>query len=50
MLDGKEISDTEKQFLLKWKEAKETKKRQKQEGELMNGQPNGSKCIALYVL
>ncbi|PIK51732.1 putative protein phosphatase 1 regulatory subunit 42, partial [Apostichopus japonicus] len=31
VLDGKEINDTEKKFLLSWKEAKEAKKRQKLE-------------------
>ena len=43
MLDGREISDTEKQFLMSWKDAKDAKKKQKQDGDLTNGQPNGSK-------
>ncbi|XP_072045949.1 protein phosphatase 1 regulatory subunit 42-like [Amphiura filiformis] len=37
VLDGREISDTEKQFLLKWREAKDAKKRQKLEGDPISG-------------
>ncbi|XP_070556232.1 protein phosphatase 1 regulatory subunit 42-like [Ptychodera flava] len=42
ILDGKEISETEKRFLMKWKEAKEAKRRQRFENETFSGLGDGS--------
>ena len=49
VLDGKEISETEKQFLRNWKDAKEAKKKHKDglESSLSQLSHNGSKLIVI---
>ncbi|XP_038057735.1 protein phosphatase 1 regulatory subunit 42-like [Patiria miniata] len=41
VLDGKEINQTEKMFLMSWKEAKEAKRKQREEAEQMRPELDG---------